>query len=132
MNFSCLRFPIVVLLLSLATTSLKAQDILIEDVIFSVNLSEGVNTLSATSNGGLDFQVFPNPTSDLLTLQTLDGAMISQVQITSLANLSTTVLTPQTDANSLTLSLDNLPVGHYTILIVTASGSLSQTIEISN
>lgn len=121
----------LVCLFSISTACLFAQDILIEDVIFSVEI-DTVTTNSPTSTGGLAFQSYPNPTSNLLTVETLDGATITQIQVTSLNNQSTTYLTPQSEANHITLSVGNLAPGTYSISIVTSSGTLTKNFQVTN
>ncbi len=129
MNLSCLRFLFVVCLFSPSISSLFAQDILIEDVIFSVEIdSAAIHT--PTSSGGLAFQSYPNPTSNLLTLETTDGAAITLIQIIALSDQSSISLTPQSEANRITLSVGNLTAGTYSVSIITAAGTLTKTFQV--
>lgn len=131
MNPSCLRFAFLICLFSISIPCLFAQDILIEDVIFSVEI-DTVVTHTPTAIAGLAFQSYPNPTSDLLTISTLDGATITQIQIIAQSDQSTTTLTPLSEANQITLTVGSLSPGTYSVSIVTASGTLTKTIQITN
>ncbi|MDB5281552.1 MAG: hypothetical protein JWO06_627 [Bacteroidota bacterium] len=87
----------------------------------NVTVTSGINSVSAESNA---IHVFPNPATDMITIEGLTPSQSSTVQI---LDVQGRVLSAESriENPSLNLSISNLPAGSYLVKVLDAEGRLT-------
>ena len=88
-----------------------------------LDVQYGNNTFSVTENSTQELNVYPNPTTGLVTLDT-KGKFVQSIDVLDL--LGKTLMLLETKTN--TVDISSLPAGTYIMNITTDDGKLSQRI----
>lgn len=88
-----------------------------------LDLKYGSNTFSITENTVSDVNIYPNPTSGLVTIDT-KNQLIESVDVMDL--MGRTLVHIETKSN--TIDISSLPAGTYVLNITTLQGKLSQKV----